>query len=308
MKKWIALLLALCMTALMAPAMAESTAENSTTESTAAEGGKLDALLSLFGSMMSQTGAGDTAAADGAGDDAAAADGAEGGKLDALLSLFGGMMSQAGAGDDAAAADGAEGGKLDALLSLFGGMMSQTGAEDAAAGLADAAEIAEGVEGVEAAEGVEGTEGAEAAEAAEGAETDSFDPQALLALLRGLGGGELPVKTVPAESKEQFFGTWTLSKAFSMGTEKSPEEMATEGSAPGPMTIEDGKVYMDDAKAENVDPEQREANAAAVMELVDGALKVTDPTENVTMTLYLTEDGGLLMDMVLIQLLYVRAE
>ena len=277
MKKWIALLLALCMTALMAPAMAESTAENSTTESTAAEGGKLDALLSLFGSMMSQTGAGDTAAADGAG-------------------------------DDAAAADGAEGGKLDALLSLFGGMMSQTGAEDAAAGLADAAEIAEGVEGVEAAEGVEGTEGAEAAEAAEGAETDSFDPQALLALLRGLGGGELPVKTVPAESKEQFFGTWTLSKAFSMGTEKSPEEMATEGSAPGPMTIEDGKVYMDDAKAENVDPEQREANAAAVMELVDGALKVTDPTENVTMTLYLTEDGGLLMDMVLIQLLYVRAE
>jgi hypothetical protein len=277
MKKWIALLLALCMTALMVPAMAESTAENSTTESTAAEGGKLDALLSLFGSMMSQTGAGDTAAADGAG-------------------------------DDAAAADGAEGGKLDALLSLFGGMMSQTGAEDAAAGLADAAEIAEGVEGVEAAEGVEGTEGAEAAEAAEGAETDSFDPQALLALLRGLGGGELPVKTVPAESKEQFFGTWTLSKAFSMGTEKSPEEMATEGSAPGPMTIEDGKVYMDDAKAENVDPEQREANAAAVMELVDGALKVTDPTENVTMTLYLTEDGGLLMDMVLIQLLYVRAE
>ncbi len=74
------------------------------------------------------------------------------------------------------------------------------------------------------------------------------------------------------------------------------------------MTIEDGKVYMDDAKAENVDPEQREANAAAVMELVDGALKVTDPTDNGSMTLYLTEDGGLLMDMVLIKLLYVRAE
>ena len=140
--------------------------------------------------------------------------------------------------------------------------------------------------------------GSEASEGEEGA-----DP-GLSALLGGLLGSEesetKSIETVyaAAETKEQFFGTWNLTKATIFDVPVTLEDVASLLEIPLTLQVivADGSFAM---VAEG-EPKPEEVT----MELVDGALSLTQEGDE-TMVLKLTDAGELVMEIGLVSLYFV---
>ena len=164
-----------------------------------------------------------------------------------------------------------------------------------------------GLLGGEAGEGKEGADlglsallGGEAGEGEEGADLD------LSALLGALSGGEesetKSIETVyaAAETKEQFFGTWNLTKATIFDVPVTLEDVASLLEIPLTLQVivADGSFAM---VAEG-EPKPEEVT----MELVDGALNLTQEGDE-TMVLKLTDAGELVMEIGFVSLYFVPA-
>ena len=142
--------------------------------------------------------------------------------------------------------------------------------------------------------------GSEASEGEEGA-----DP-GLSALLGGLLGSEesetKSIETVyaAAETKEQFFGTWNLTKATIFDVPVTLEDVASLLEIPLTLQVivADGSFAM---VAEG-EPKPEEVT----MELVDGALNLTQEGDE-TMVLKLTDAGELVMEIGFVSLYFVPA-
>ncbi|MER2151121.1 MAG: hypothetical protein ABS900_05875 [Candidatus Limivicinus sp.] len=142
--------------------------------------------------------------------------------------------------------------------------------------------------------------GSEASEGEEGA-----DP-GLSALLGGLLGSEesetKSIETVyaAAETKEQFFGTWNLTKATIFDVPVTLEDVASLLEIPLTLQVivADGSFAM---VAEG-EPKPEEVT----MELVDGALSLTQEGDE-TMVLKLTDAGELVMEIGFVSLYFVPA-
>ena len=142
--------------------------------------------------------------------------------------------------------------------------------------------------------------GSEASEGEEGA-----DP-GLSALLGGLLGSEesetKSIETVyaAAETKEQFFGTWNLTKATIFDVPVTLEDVASLLEIPltFQVIVADGSFAM---VAEG-EPKPEEVT----MELVDGALNLTQEGDE-TMVLKLTDAGELVMEIGFVSLYFVPA-
>ena len=140
--------------------------------------------------------------------------------------------------------------------------------------------------------------GSEASEGEEGA-----DP-GLSALLGGLLGSEesetKSIETVyaAAETKEQFFGTWNLTKATIFDVPVTLEDVASLLEIPltFQVIVADGSFAM---VAEG-EPKPEEVT----MELVDGALSLTQEGDE-TMVLKLTDAGELVMEIGFVSLYFV---
>ena len=140
--------------------------------------------------------------------------------------------------------------------------------------------------------------GSEASEGEEGA-----DP-GLSALLGGLLGSEesetKSIETVyaAAETKEQFFGTWNLTKATIFDVPVTLEDVASLLEIPLTLQVivADGSFAM---VAEG-EPKPEEVT----MELVDGALNLSNAGEE-TMVLKLTDAGELVMEIGFVSLYFV---
>ena len=140
--------------------------------------------------------------------------------------------------------------------------------------------------------------GGEAGEGEEGADLN------LSALLGGLLGGEesetKPIETVyaAAETKEQFFGTWNLTKATIFDVPVTLEDVASLLEIPLTLQVivADGSFAM---VAEG-EPKPEEVT----MELVDGALNLTQEGDE-TMVLKLTDAGELVMEIGFVSLYFV---
>lgn len=140
--------------------------------------------------------------------------------------------------------------------------------------------------------------GSEASEGEEGA-----DP-GLSALLGGLLGSEesetKSIETVyaAAETKEQFFGTWNLTKATIFDVPVTLEDVASLLEIPLTLQVivADGSFAM---VAEG-EPKPEEVT----MELVDGALSLTQEGDE-TMVLKLTDAGELVMEIGFVSLYFV---
>lgn len=164
-----------------------------------------------------------------------------------------------------------------------------------------------GLFGGEAGEGEEGADldlsallGGEAGEGEEGADLD-------LSVLLGalLGGEESETKSietvyVAAETKEQFFGTWNLTKATIFDVPVTLEDVASLLKIPLTLQVivADGSFAM---VAEG-EPKPEEVT----MELVDGALSLTQEGDE-TMVLKLTDAGELVMEIRFVSLYFVPA-
>ena len=142
--------------------------------------------------------------------------------------------------------------------------------------------------------------GSEASEGEEGA-----DP-GLSALLGGLLGSEesetKSIETVyaAAETKEQFFGTWNLTKATIFDVPVTLEDVASLLEIPLTLQVivADGSFAM----AAEGEPKPEEVT----MELVDGALNLTQEGDE-TMVLKLTDAGELVMEIGFVSLYFVPA-
>ena len=142
--------------------------------------------------------------------------------------------------------------------------------------------------------------GSEASEGEEGA-----DP-GLSALLGGLlGSEESETKSIDtvyaaAETKEQFFGTWNLTKATIFDVPVTLEDVASLLEIPLMLQVivADGSFAM---VAEG-EPKPEEVT----MELVDGALNLSNAGEE-TMVLKLTDAGELVMEIGFVSLYFVPA-
>lgn len=142
--------------------------------------------------------------------------------------------------------------------------------------------------------------GGEAGEGEEGADLD-------LSALRGalLGGEESETKSIEtvyaaAETKEQFFGTWNLTKATIFDVPVTLEDVASLLKIPLTLQVivADGSFAM---VAEG-EPKPEEVT----MELVDGALNLTQEGDE-TMVLKLTDAGELVMEIGFVSLYFVPA-
>ena len=142
--------------------------------------------------------------------------------------------------------------------------------------------------------------GGEAGEGEEGADLD------LSALLGALSGGEesetKSIETVyaAAETKEQFFGTWNLTKATIFDVPVTLEDVASLLKIPLTLQVivADGSFAM---VAEG-EPKPEEVT----MELVDGALNLTQGGDE-TIVLKLTDAGELVMAIGSVSLYFVPA-
>ena len=142
--------------------------------------------------------------------------------------------------------------------------------------------------------------GGEAGEGKEGADLG------LSALLGGLLGSEesetKSIETVyaAAETKEQFFGTWNLTKATIFDVPVTLEDVASLLEIPLTLQVivADGSFAM---VAEG-EPKPEEVT----MELVDGALSLTQEGDE-TMELKLTDAGELVMEIGFVSLYFVPA-
>ena len=171
------------------------------------------------------------------------------------------------------------------LLGLLGGLLSSEadkGEEGADLGLSA---LLGGLLGSEAGEG----------------EKDGFDLSALLGGL--LGGEESETKSIEtvyaaAETKEQFFGTWNLTKATIFDVPVTLEYVASLLEIPLTLQVivADGSFAM---VAEG-EPKPEEVT----MELVDGALSLTQEGDE-TMVLKLTDAGELVMEIGFVSLYFV---
>jgi hypothetical protein len=160
-----------------------------------------------------------------------------------------------------------------------------------------------GLLGGEAGEGEEGADldlsallGGEAGEGEEGADLD------LSALLGGEESETKSIETVyaAAETKEQFFGTWNLTKATIFDVPVTLEDVASLLKIPLTLQVivADGSFAM---VAEG-EPKPEEVT----MELVDGALNLTQEGDE-TMVLKLTDAGELVMEIGFVSLYFVPA-
>ena len=138
-------------------------------------------------------------------------------------------------------------------------------------------------------------------EAGEGEEGADLDLSALLGAL--LGGEESETKSIEtvyaaAETKEQFFGTWNLTKATIFDVPVTLEDVASLLEIPLTLQVivADGSFAM---VAEG-EPKPEEVT----MELVDGALSLTQEG-NETMVLKLTDAGELVMEIGFVSLYFV---
>ena len=142
--------------------------------------------------------------------------------------------------------------------------------------------------------------GGEAGEGEEGADLD------LSALLGApLGGEESETKSIEtvyaaAETKEQFFGTWNLTKATIFDVPVTLEDVASLLKIPLTLQVivADGSFAM---VAEG-EPKPEEVT----MELVDGVLNLTQEGDE-TMVLKLTDAGELVMEIGFVSLYFVPA-
>ena len=140
-------------------------------------------------------------------------------------------------------------------------------------------------------------------EAGEGEEGADLDLSALLGAL--LGGEESETKSIEtvyaaAETKEQFFGTWNLTKATIFDVPVTLEDVASLLEIPLTLQVivADGSFAM---VAEG-EPKPEEVT----MELVDGALNLTNEGGE-TMVLKLTDAGELVMEIGFVSLYFVPA-
>lgn len=140
-------------------------------------------------------------------------------------------------------------------------------------------------------------------EAGEGEEGADLDLSALLGAL--LGGEESETKSIEtvyaaAETKEQFFGTWNLTKATIFDVPVTLEDVASLLEIPLTLQVivADGSFAM---VAEG-EPKPEEVT----MELVDGALNLTQEGDE-TMVLKLTDAGELVMEIGFVSLYFVPA-
>ena len=138
-------------------------------------------------------------------------------------------------------------------------------------------------------------------EAGEGEEGADLDLSALLGAL--LGGEESETKSIEtvyaaAETKEQFFGTWNLTKATIFDVPVTLEDVASLLEIPLTLQVivADGSFAM---VAEG-EPKPEEVT----MELVDGALSLTQEGDE-TMVLKLTDAGELVMEIGFVSLYFV---
>ena len=138
-------------------------------------------------------------------------------------------------------------------------------------------------------------------EADEGEEGADLDLSALLGVL--LGGEESETKSIEtvyaaAETKEQFFGTWNLTKATIFDVPVTLEDVASLLEIPLTLQVivADGSFAM---VAEG-EPKPEEVT----MELVDGALSLTQEGDE-TMVLKLTDAGELVMEIGFVSLYFV---
>ena len=185
------------------------------------------------------------------------------------------------------------------LLGLLGGLLGgEAGEGEEGAGLDLSALL-----GGEAGEGEEGADldlsallGGEAGEGEEGADLD------LSALLGGEESETKSIETVyaAAETKEQFFGTWNLTKATIFDVPVTLEDVASLLKIPLTLQVivADGSFAM---VAEG-EPKPEEVT----MELVDGALNLTQEGDE-TMVLKLTDAGELVMEIGFVSLYFVPA-
>ena len=138
--------------------------------------------------------------------------------------------------------------------------------------------------------------GGEAGEGEEGADLD------LSALLGGEESETKSIETVyaAAETKEQFFGTWNLTKATIFDVPVTLEDVASLLKIPLTLQVivADGSFAM---VAEG-EPKPEEVT----MELVDGALNLTQEGDE-TMVLKLTDAGELVMEIGFVSLYFVPA-
>ena len=138
--------------------------------------------------------------------------------------------------------------------------------------------------------------GGEAGEGEEGADLD------LSALLGGEESETKSIETVyaAAETKEQFFGTWNLTKATIFDVPVTLEDVASLLKIPLTLQVivADGSFAM---VAEG-EPKPEEVT----MELVDGALNLTQEGDE-TMVLKLTDAGELVMAIGSVSLYFVPA-
>ena len=126
----------------------------------------------------------------------------------------------------------------------------------------------------------------------------------LLGLLGGLLGSEesetKSIETVyaAAETKEQFFGTWNLTKATIFDAPVTLEDVASLLEIPLTLQVivADGSFAM----AAEGEPKLEEVT----MELVDGALNLTQEGDE-TMVLKLTDAGELVMEIGFVSLYFV---
>ena len=142
--------------------------------------------------------------------------------------------------------------------------------------------------------------GSEASEGEEGA-----DP-GLSALLGGLLGSEesetKSIETVyaAAETKEQFFGTWNLTKATIFDVPVTLEDVASLLEIPLTLQV----IVADGSFAMVAEGESKPEEVT--MELVDGALSLTQEGDE-TMVLKLTDAGELVMEIGFVSLYFVPA-
>ena len=175
---------------------------------------------------------------------------------------------------------------LGELLGLLGGLFGGEADEGEEGANLDLSALLGGLLGSEAGEGEEGAD---------------LDLSALLGAL--LGGEESETKSIEtvyaaAETKEQFFGTWNLTKATIFDVPVTLEDVASLLEIPLTLQVivADGSFAM---VAEG-EPKPEEVT----MELVDGALSLTQEGDE-TMVLKLTDAGELVMEIGFVSLYFV---
>ena len=136
--------------------------------------------------------------------------------------------------------------------------------------------------------------GGEAGEGEEGADLD------LSALLGGEESETKSIETVyaAAETKEQFFGTWNLTKATIFDVPVTLEDVASLLKIPLTLQV----IVADDSFAMAVEGEPKPEEVT--MELVDGALNLTQEGDE-TLVLKLTDAGELVMEIGFVSLYFV---